>query len=272
MQKKIFLPIGSSETLRASSSEEIANINTRTRGRHKSKNFFHHWLAGVIDGDGSLLVSKAGYSSCEITVGERERQILTVIKGWLGGKITRRTGVAALRWRLHHKKGMLLLVAAINGKLLRRESQQQLARLCQVLNVELKSPGQFSPQNAWLAGFYEVEGYFNVNSTTLQCSVTLSQKDDSILREIQREMSGRIYWDRSWRGWLYAASSLEDIARWVDYFSKYPLCSWKQYQLKRFKRIILLKGRGVHLTRKGPPWKRLERLIKEFPSQKSARS
>jgi hypothetical protein len=30
---------------------------------------FNEWLAGLIDGDGSLLISKQGYISCEITMG-----------------------------------------------------------------------------------------------------------------------------------------------------------------------------------------------------------
>ena len=29
---------------------------------------FNEYLAGLIDGDGSLLISKAGYASCEITI------------------------------------------------------------------------------------------------------------------------------------------------------------------------------------------------------------
>lgn len=142
MQKENFNLIGSSETKRAGSSEEISNINTRTCNAHKSKKFFPYGLAGVIDGDGSLLVSKAGYTSCEITVGEKERPVLNVIKSQLAGKITAPSGVSALRWRLHNRKGMLLLLEMINGKLLRPESQQQLARVCAALGVEYKSSGQ----------------------------------------------------------------------------------------------------------------------------------
>lgn len=261
--------IGSSETTRADFSEEISNINTRARNAHKSQKFFSHWLAGVIDGDGSLLISKAGYTSCEITVDEKERQVLNLIKSHLGGKITRRTGVSALRWRLHNKKGMHILLERIQGKILTPERYQQLARVSDALNVECAPLGQFSKDNAWLAGFYEAEGYFRVNSSTIQCSVTLSQKNSYILRQIQKQMPGRIYWDRSWQGHLYAASSVEDIKNWVRYFSQFPLCSWKQYQLTRFKKVLLYKGRRIHLTRVRAPWKRLQRLLHEFHSSHS---
>ena len=256
--------VGSSETLRVVCSEKILNVNTLTRNAHKRAPFFSHWLAGIIDGDGSLLVSRAGYSSCEITVGEKEWQILHKIKRQLGGAIAKRKGVGALRWRLHNKKGMLALVNVINGKCLLKARQEQLEKVCAVLGVNCLPPAGFSPKNGWCAGFFEAEGYFHVNSTTLQCSVTLSQKNPLLLREICKFLPAPLFYDKSWNGWLYAASSLADISCWLLYFSKFPLCSWKQIQLRRFKRIILYKARKVHLEKTGRSWKRLQRLVNEF--------
>jgi len=48
---------------------------------------FNQWLAGLIDGDGCLLVSKAGYSSCEITVALADERMLRIIQIKLGGAI-----------------------------------------------------------------------------------------------------------------------------------------------------------------------------------------
>jgi ubiquinol-cytochrome c reductase cytochrome b subunit len=36
---------------------------------------FNEWLSGLIDGDGSLLVSKKGYISCEITVALKDEKV-----------------------------------------------------------------------------------------------------------------------------------------------------------------------------------------------------
>ena len=259
--------IGSSETLRAVCSEKISNINTKAENAYKSKRNFSHWLAGVIDGDGSLLVSKNGYASCEITCALHERQILQLIKCQLGGSIKKRRKVQALRWRLHNAKGMRLLVNTINGKLLVPARVSQLEKVCNSLKLSAER-GQFSCDNSWLAGFYEAQGYFNVNSTSLQCTITCSQKSPFLLREITGHLGGSVFYDKSWDGWLVGASSLGDISRWVNYFGKFPLISWKQIQLRRFKRIILYKGRGVHLQKEGPSWKRFQRLVNEFREQK----
>jgi len=51
----------------------------------------------LIDGDGCLLVSKAGYSSCEITVALADERMLRIIQIKLGGAIKARSGVKAIR-------------------------------------------------------------------------------------------------------------------------------------------------------------------------------
>jgi len=49
-------------------------------------------LAGLIDGDGSFNVSKAGYSSCEIVLHEKEIQALYKISAVFGGSVSPRVG------------------------------------------------------------------------------------------------------------------------------------------------------------------------------------
>ncbi len=46
---------------------------------------FNQWLAGLIDGDGYLRVSKQGYTSCEITVGLEDEKMLIQIQNKFGG-------------------------------------------------------------------------------------------------------------------------------------------------------------------------------------------
>lgn len=58
---------------------------------------FCQWLAGLIDGDGSLQVSKAGNTSCEITMGSADIVCLRYLQDKLGGSIKPRSGVNALR-------------------------------------------------------------------------------------------------------------------------------------------------------------------------------
>ena len=76
---------------------------------------FSEWLAGVIDGDCSLLVSKQGYTSLEITMGFEDLPLLQYIQSVLGGSIKPRSGVKAYRYRLHNMKVMITIVNSING-------------------------------------------------------------------------------------------------------------------------------------------------------------
>jgi hypothetical protein len=70
---------------------------TRATLFNDSENKFNEWLAGLIDGEGSLLISKRGYISCEITMGLQDEYALRFIQNKLGGSIKLRSGAKALR-------------------------------------------------------------------------------------------------------------------------------------------------------------------------------
>jgi hypothetical protein len=50
---------------------------------------------------------KAGYASCEITMGIADEHALLQIKQKLGGSVKSRAGMKALRYRLHNRAGMI---------------------------------------------------------------------------------------------------------------------------------------------------------------------
>ena len=60
--------MGTSETIRPLS---LTSYSQNDRS-------WNEWLAGLIDGDGSLLISKAGYASCEITMSIKGITILII--------------------------------------------------------------------------------------------------------------------------------------------------------------------------------------------------
>jgi len=67
--------VGTSETTRPLSYLSIHNYKNESNDKA-----WNEWLAGLIDGDGSLLVSKSGYSSCEITMSLEDAHALAIIK------------------------------------------------------------------------------------------------------------------------------------------------------------------------------------------------
>ena len=57
---------------------------------------FSYWLAGLIDGDGYLGVCKKNYVCCEITVGDKQLNLLSLVKKNLGGTIKKRKNVVKI--------------------------------------------------------------------------------------------------------------------------------------------------------------------------------
>jgi len=157
---------------------------------------FNQWLAGLMDSDGSFSLSKKNYLTCEITLGPRELGSLYKIKTEFGGSIKLRAKAKAFRWRLHKKSLLLKFLNSLNGFIYLKLDQYN-----KVMNLYL--PGalvrseSFSFYSAWLSGFFEGEGFININSTTYQITLSISQKNKSILEKIKSTYGGHIYFDLS---------------------------------------------------------------------------
>jgi LAGLIDADG endonuclease len=186
---------------------------------------FGSWLAGLIDGDGSLLLSNNNVVSVEITLDAKDIQCLHKIKTTLGfGSIIKRTGVNAFRYRIYKKEHVVTLLHLINGYLLTVGKQAQLAKLCSFFNIIPFFPDYptsllIIKNSSWLAGFFDAEGHFTVmNKFTLTCNI--SQKDKLILESIKDSLQlGHVRYDKSWDGWVYTISNKEGIRFILDLFT-----------------------------------------------------
>jgi hypothetical protein len=92
-------------------------------------------LAGLIDGDGCFLLSQKGYGSLEITMSINDSYCLHQIKKHYGGSIKLRSGSRSLRYRLHHKKGLLLLLNDVNSLIRHSTRLIQYNKLCHHYNI-----------------------------------------------------------------------------------------------------------------------------------------
>jgi hypothetical protein len=111
------------------------------------KNKFNQWLAGLIDGDGCFLLSKEGYASLEITIQTRDKKCLFAIKQKFGGSIKIRSGIDCLRYRMHHKKGLLDLINAVNGEIRNPTRLLQLKKICDKYKIQLIEPEPLTHNN-----------------------------------------------------------------------------------------------------------------------------
>jgi hypothetical protein len=125
----------------------IRNYANKVISSNNSKNIFNQWLGGLIDGDGCFQVSKKGYASLEITMDTRDKHCLYQIKQKFGGSIKLRSGVKAVRYRLHNKQGILNLINSINGEIRNPIRLVQLNKICEKYSISLIQPSILTYDN-----------------------------------------------------------------------------------------------------------------------------
>lgn len=226
--------VGTSETTRATSfSHEI---------------LFNQWLAGLIDGDGTFQLSKKGYTSCEITVSLEDERMLRIIQNKIGGSIKPRSGVKAIRWRLHNREGMINLVNRVNGYIRHSKRLVQLNNILTVLNIPVLSPDSLHNKHAWFSGFFDADGtigyYIKGTYANPQLTITVTNKYYVDVLPYLNIFGGAIYFDKSQNGYYkWSIQSKINIISFLDYVKICPFQSIKRNRLfliKEYFRLIEL--------------------------------
>lgn len=232
--------VGISETTRTKSfkNNKKESLNNKIYPKKDISSFWGEWLAGLIDGDGCLNVSKKGYCSCEITVSLQDEKALQQIKQKYGGSIKLRSGSKAVRYRLHHKEGMIKLINDVNGNIRNTKRLPQLHHVCTSLNLPIINPIVLDINNSWFSGFFDADGtigyYFKNNRPQLTISVTNKYiQDISCFKDI---FNGNIYYDRAQNGYYkWSIQSKKDILNFFNYILKHPSRTTK------FNKFMLIK-------------------------------
>jgi ubiquinol-cytochrome c reductase cytochrome b subunit len=230
--------VGTSETIRSLSSK--ISIKTEL--------VWNQWLAGLIDGDGSLLVSKSGYSSCEITMSLADEHALYQIKQKLGGSIKLRSGVKAIRYRLHNREGMLELIKRINGNIRQKARLEQLKKVCLVLNISLIYPEPITKNDGWFTGIFDADGTINYSFKNgyPKLTISVSTKLKVNIQSFTEIFGGNIYFDKAGYGsFKWSIQSKKDIKVFLNYLKFVPSRSHKRQRLflvKHFYELSKLKA------------------------------
>lgn len=197
---------------------------------------FLNWFAGLIDSDGGLYLSKAGYPSIEITMGLHEKDSLELVKTNFGGSINKRSNANALRWRLHKTNEILNILNLINGKLLTNPKQEQLKKLCNHYNLHYITPPTLIYNNSWLSGFFCGDGSLNLNRNNLQANITIGQKEERILQIIKSIYGGNVYLDKTSNCYIWQISKPELCLKLINYFENFRIHNlYKEKKLSLFK-------------------------------------
>lgn len=232
--------VGTSEAIRMLK----LNIVSQAKFIHSInyENKWNQWLAGLIDGDGSFLLSKKGYASLEITMDIRDEHALQIVKNTYGGSIKLRSGANALRYRLHHKLGLLKLIHDVNGEIRNSNRLVQLNKICHKYEISLIYPQKLTFNNGWLSGFFDSDGTVTINSTNTQLSISASQKTSEILQPLLEIYGGNIYIDRgSSQSFKWYVTKRDDILKLIEYFKIHPSRSAKNNRLHLVPKYFELK-------------------------------
>ena len=225
---------------------QINNNNLNLPKKDKDERFFE-WLAGLIDGDGCFLLSKKGYASLEIVTQLRDKKCLYLIKQKLGGSVKLCSGDNYLRYRLHHKKGLLILIEKINGLLQNPVRILQLGKICEKYNMELKEPKSLTYFNGWFSGFFDSDGSIYLNEASGQIFITVTQKNRFILEPIVKLYGGSIYPMVKQGAFKWTCYKKKEVLSLINnYFKINPCRSEKMIRINMVNRFYELRKLHAH--------------------------
>lgn len=230
-QRRILRNLDNYNSLRFKYSLVETSETTRTATCYNIN--FYQWLAGLIDGDGCLLVSKKGYTSLEIIVSLEDLPMLRFIQNKLGGKVKIRS--KTYRYRLIKQESINILVNNINGYIRHSTRLQQLHRVCLQLNCTVKIPIDLTKESTWFAGFFDAEGTITYSIKNKyshpQLTVSVTNKKLEDVKWFKDIFGGYIYYDNSQNGYYkWTIQSKKDILNVAEYFNK----NCKSNKAKRF--------------------------------------
>ncbi len=242
LRKRLSMLVGISEAICLLSTNCQKTLKTSVISKDK----FNEWLAGLIDGDGCFQLSKKGYTSLEIVMEIRDKQCLYTVKQKFGGSVKLRSGINHIRYRLHHKQGIINIIEAVNGLIRNPNRLLQLGKLCEKYNIVLKYPEHLNYENSWLAGFFDSDGSVYLNLLSDQIFITASQKNKFLLDPLVALYGGTIYPMVKLGAFKWTVFRKHEIINLVNYFKSNPSISAKHKRLKLIPKYFELRALKAH--------------------------
>ena len=177
-------------------------------------------------------------------MGLEDEHALAIIKYNLAGSLKLRSGVKALRYRLHNKKGMVELINRINGNIRHTSRIKQLELVCSVLEIKIKYSSDLTKDNGWFSGFFDADGTitYSIKNNHPQLTISVTNKLLVDVHAFKDNLGGNIYYDKSKNGcYKWSIQSRIEIENFMSYISKYPSYSHKKKRLFLINNYYYLK-------------------------------
>ena len=232
---------------------------------------FSSYLAGLIEGDGTIIVPKTersakgkiNYPSIQLVFHLKDFPLALMIQKELKtGSLSRKKGVNAYILTINSFEGLLLITSIINGNM-RTPKIYALNNLIDWLNFKLeginipKNSLNNSPldSNAWLSGFIEADGHFSVRTSTIskyprvECKFELSQRQNDhngrnnldfleIIANFLLSSVKAIRVDKPQPQYRVRTTSLNGNLVLVNYLNTFPLFGSKYLDYKDWIKIL----------------------------------
>ena len=236
------------------------------------------WFVGFTEGDGAIL----NYKNRPLFVlTQKEEFILQHIISILGFGTIRKIkykGTMIYRYVVEDLTGILLLTLIFNGNLVIPHRINQLNKWLFIINLKLKTQGSrvyglcstiipssylFKPnlKNAWLSGFTDAEGCFNVSITKRENAITgyrvmlrymLDQKNAlDLLTYISTLFGNGKVIARSTDMYRYYCNSFIGLRSICIYFETFPLKTKKSNSFANWLKVYKMVINKEHLTAEG---------------------
>lgn len=243
---------------------------------------FASYLAGLIEGDGSIIVpntlrspkGKLNYPSIQIVFQLKDLPLALMIQKELGfGSLSRKKGVNAYILTINNKEGILFVISLLNGNMRtpKIHSLYKLIDFYKIKNINIeKKPLNNRPleSNGWLSGFIEADGSFQVRSTLsgkypkYECKLEISQRQTDHKgfknQEFLKKIADYFYTEvketrlnRSTPEYRVRTTSLQGNNQAKNYLIKYPLFGTKYLDSIDWMKVVDLFNNGEHKTELG---------------------
>ena len=268
-----------SETTRETSfkfSAFHAYYNTLFKDRDPLSDEWLTWFIGFAEGDGAIQTYDGG-KRVRFVLTQKESDILHkiqfkfnigVVKHFPQGKSGKNNDF--YRWMVDNPSQILLLAFLFNGNLAQNHRIKQLALWVNALNNRFgddtinlnNTPVSITLQDAWLSGFTDAEGCFNVSITAnsrytlgyvIKMRYLLDQKDNVILNKVYElfgfgKVTLRSGTDNVYRYTATGFKALNDI---IAYFKLFPLQTKKAISFEKWLTVHNQVSNKLHLTEEG---------------------
>ena len=208
---------------------------------------FINWFIGFTEGDGSFITNKTSRKNLEfkITQSSKDAQILFYIKKELGfGSVTKQSiKNNTHHFRIRDEKNLYNIIKIFNGNLRVPYKQEQFKLWLKRYNEYYKKDIKYienkkepNLEDAWLCGFTDAEGSFNITilktlksirSSMFLTKYIISQKGNKeFMYNLNKLLKGNITYLKSYDGYNVIVSK-RHLSPIIKYFNKYKLLTKK---------------------------------------------